>query len=153
MSSYVFFRLETRDRERGRGEADSISSKNQVTPTSSDSKHSHDPDDSRVDWQLRVHLFQNNSHNWQQNDDQIQLIPPVYNEIHCYWDCFPTHQKVRKFRSEVKWRGLFRFIWGSPLCFDRWDPPDTNLPFYFDKPFHCPFTRQQILVMWGLGKE
>ena len=23
----------------------------------------------------------------------------------------------------------------------------------FDKPFHCPFTRQQILVMCGLAKE
>ena len=34
-----------------------------LEPTSSNSEHPHDPDDGRVDWQLRIHLLQNNSDN------------------------------------------------------------------------------------------
>ena len=59
-------------------------------------------------------------------------------------ECFPLCQRFRKFRSEVKRRGPFRYIpgySGPPLevvHFDRSDRSDRNLPFHFDKPVHCP---------------
>lgn len=46
-------------------------------PTSGNSKYSHNPDDGRVDWQFGIHFLQNNADNWEQNNQQVQLVPPA----------------------------------------------------------------------------
>ena len=64
--------------------------------------------------------------------------------VNIYRGCFPFNQKFRKFRSEFKWKGPFRFvltgILGPPLKvdhFDRLDRSDRNLPFHFHKLVSC----------------